>query len=136
MENQLQMDGNKREYYKRDLLLNSLLKMKIKRESLIKKLQQQIDTYEKKRAQEQAAYHRMSGLQKLLAGKIPEHHRAVEHLVYVKQPKDEIEKINRELSMIEWMEEKIKENDGMENLILPQFKVEILQFYGKEELGL
>ena len=136
MDLQIQMGEGKIGISKKDILLNSLNKMKAKREVLVKKIQQQIETYEKKRAQEQITYHKMSGLRKLLAGKTPPHHRAVEHLVYVKQPMDEIEKINRELSMIEWMKEKITENDGIENYILPQFKVEILQIYGEEESNL
>lgn len=121
--------------YEPIILLNVFNLMEKKRELMIKSLQQQIETYEKKRAQQQAAYHRMSAFRKLLAGKTPEHHLAVEYLVYVKQPMEEIEKINREISLIKWMAEKLRETTGQDIQMLPQFKGEILQLYGKEEVG-
>ncbi|HBI04422.1 MAG TPA: hypothetical protein DDY49_10400 [Paenibacillaceae bacterium] len=97
--------------------------MRLKREILIKNLYQKIETYEKKRAQETVAYHKMSAFRKLLAAKTPNHHLAVEYLVYVKQPMEEIERLNKEISLITWMADKQE--------ILPQFKAEFLYFVNK-----
>lgn len=105
-------------------LLNVLEQMRFKREKLIKNLNQKIEIYEKKKVQEQVAYHKMSAFRKLLAARTPDHHLAVEYLVYVKQPLEEIEKLNREISLIAWMADK-KE-------ILPQFKAEVIYFTNKD----
>lgn len=106
--------------------------MRLNRELLIRNLYQKIDAYEKKKLQEQVAYHKMSAFRKLLAPRTPTHHLAVEYLVYVKEPLEEIDKLNKEISLIAWMAERQE--------ILPEFREEYIYYAnkqdGKDEIGL
>lgn len=115
---------------KPDHLLACLYKMKKIRQEKILTLQDRMKKYELKRAQEQAAYHKMSALQKLFSGKPPVNHLAVEHMVYIKQPMHEIDKINAEISYLRELAAKI--NEGPDTLtIRPQFTQELEQLYAE-----
>lgn len=91
------------------LLLAVLQRMMKKRQEMIQALRNKIDRYEKQRAQERIAYHKMSAFRKWLAGKTPEHHLAVENLVYIKQPMEEIERLTDELARLKRIEEMVRE---------------------------
>lgn len=113
-----------------DLLLSCLGKMQQIRREKILTLQDRMKKYELKRAQEQAAYHKMSALKKLFSGKPPVNHLAVEHMVYIKQPMHEIDKLNAEISYLHELAAKIKE--GPDSLsIRPPFTQELEQLYLK-----
>ena len=73
-------------------------------EAYIGRKQQQIDEilqvvehYERKRAMEEQAYQRMSPLRKMLTGRKPDHHLAVEYIHYVKQPLEQVKKLRQEI---------------------------------------
>lgn len=82
--------GQQYETESSEVLRKYLHEIKAKRLFYIAGLHGRIEQYEKRRAQQQAAYHKMSPLRKLFSGKAPNHHLAVEYMVYVKQPMQEI----------------------------------------------
>ncbi|WP_052339645.1 hypothetical protein [Gorillibacterium massiliense] len=77
-------------------------------EAYIARKQQQIDEitqvverYEKKQAAEERAYQTMSPLRRMLSGKKPDHHLAVEYIHYVKKPMEQVRKLRAEIEAVQ-----------------------------------
>jgi acetyl-CoA carboxylase alpha subunit len=98
-------------------LLRCLTGMMERREKKIQELRRKIEQYEKRRSQEQTAYQNMSPWRRWIAGRTPDQHRAVEYMVYIKQPMQEIERLLAARRYIEEMIEKI--TYGVEKLTVP-----------------
>ncbi|WP_052947633.1 hypothetical protein [Aneurinibacillus tyrosinisolvens] len=114
-----------------DLLRVCFEKMEKSRNSKIKELRARMERYEKKRAQEQADYHKMSMFRRLLSARTPDHHLAVEQTVYIKLPMEEIEKLNAEITLLRGSIRQIDEHaDSV--VISVRFKDELVQLYWKE----
>jgi hypothetical protein len=92
------------------LLVRCLTDMKREREERIGKLQERIEQYEKRRAQEEAAYRKMPVFRRWISGRTPDHHLAVEYMVYVKRPMQEIEKMMAAIRRIDKIIEIINQN--------------------------
>lgn len=58
---------------------------------------QVVERYEKKRAVEEKAYQTMSPFRRMLAGRKPDHHLAVEYIHYVKKPMEHVKKLRHEI---------------------------------------
>ncbi|WP_438446601.1 hypothetical protein [Gorillibacterium sp. sgz5001074] len=58
---------------------------------------QVVERYEKKRAVEEKAYQTMSPLRRMLTGRKPDHHLAVEYIHYVKKPMEHVKKLRNEI---------------------------------------
>ncbi|WP_051331211.1 hypothetical protein [Aneurinibacillus terranovensis] len=109
-------------------ILTCLTKMQNTRKEMVRSLRERIEHYEKKRAKEQAAYQKMSALRRWIAGKTPDHHLAVENLVYIKQPMQEIERINAELQRLQRLAEAAAKR--FDEISIPLvFIDEFLEFY-------
>ncbi|MBP2116701.1 hypothetical protein [Cohnella lubricantis] len=73
-------------------------------ESLIEKRQQEIadieemvERYERRIRKEEQAYRTMSPIRRMLAGKKPDHHVAVEYIHYVKKPMEKARLLREEI---------------------------------------
>lgn len=58
---------------------------------------QTVERYEKRRAAEERAYQTMSPLRKLISGKKPDHHLAVEYIHYVRKPMERVKQLRSEM---------------------------------------
>jgi hypothetical protein len=68
-----------------------------KREHQIAEIVQMIERYEKKRMMEERAYQAMSPLRRMLSGKKPDHHIAVEYIHYVRKPMEQVKIMRLEI---------------------------------------
>ncbi|AZN43652.1 hypothetical protein EJC50_11220 [Paenibacillus albus] len=68
-----------------------------KREQEIAEIEQMVERYEKRRLQEERAYLSMSTLRRMLSGKKPDHHLAVEYIHYVKRPMEKVRLLRAEV---------------------------------------
>ncbi|WP_192043592.1 hypothetical protein [Paenibacillus rhizovicinus] len=68
-----------------------------KREQEIVEIEQMVERYEKRRMQEERTYQSMSTLRRLLSGKKPAHHLAVEYIHYVKRPMEKVRQLRLEI---------------------------------------
>jgi Ser/Thr protein kinase RdoA (MazF antagonist) len=68
-----------------------------KREHQIADIMQMVERYEKKRMMEERAYQAMSPLRRMLSGKKPDHHIAVEYIHYVRKPMEQVKKMRYEI---------------------------------------
>lgn len=68
-----------------------------KKEAEIAEIEQMVDRYEKRRLKEERAYQSMSMFRKLLSGRKPAHHLAVEYIHYVKQPMERARSLKQEV---------------------------------------
>ncbi|MDB5054691.1 MAG: hypothetical protein JWM44_2741 [Bacilli bacterium] len=68
-----------------------------KREHQMAEIMQMVERYEKKRMMEERAYQSMSPLRKMLSGKKPDHHIAVEYIHYVRKPMEQVKQIRSEI---------------------------------------
>jgi hypothetical protein len=68
-----------------------------KREHQISEIMQMVERYEKKRMMEERAYQTMSPLRRMLSGKKPDHHIAVEYIHYVRRPMEQVKQIRIEI---------------------------------------
>lgn len=68
-----------------------------KKEEEIAEIEQMVSRYEKRRLQEERAYQAMSSLRKLLSGRKPAHHLAVEYIHYIKQPMERARLLRHEI---------------------------------------
>ncbi|WP_192043432.1 hypothetical protein [Paenibacillus lycopersici] len=68
-----------------------------KREQEIAEIEQMVERYEKRRLQEERSYQSMSALRRLLSGKKPAHHLAVEYIHYVKRPMEKVRQLRNEI---------------------------------------
>jgi hypothetical protein len=68
-----------------------------KREHQMSEIMQMVERYEKKRMMEERAYQTMSPLRRMLSGKKPDHHIAVEYIHYVRRPMEQVKQIRIEI---------------------------------------
>jgi hypothetical protein len=68
-----------------------------KRENQIAEIVQIVERYEKKRMMEDKAYQTMSPLRRMLTGKKPDHHIAVEYIHYVRKPMEQVKQMRLEI---------------------------------------
>jgi hypothetical protein len=68
-----------------------------KREHQIAEIMQMVERYEKKRMMEERAYQTMSPLRRMLSGKKPDHHIAVEYIHYVRKPMEQVKQMRIEI---------------------------------------
>jgi Ser/Thr protein kinase RdoA (MazF antagonist) len=68
-----------------------------KREHQIADIIQMVERYEKKRMMEERAYQAMSPLRRMLSGKKPDHHIAVEYIHYVRKPMEQVKQMRYEI---------------------------------------
>ncbi|MFB9327411.1 hypothetical protein ACFFSY_15895 [Paenibacillus aurantiacus] len=68
-----------------------------KKEQEIAEIEQMVERYEKRRLLEERAYQSMSALRRLLSGKKPDHHLAVEYIHYVKKPMEKVRMLRQEI---------------------------------------
>lgn len=75
-------------------LLEALI---VKREQEIIEIEQMVERYERRIRLEEQAYHSMSTFRRMLTGKKPDHHLAVEYIHYVKKPMEKVRLLRLEL---------------------------------------
>ncbi|WP_219835943.1 hypothetical protein [Paenibacillus sp. R14(2021)] len=68
-----------------------------KREQEITEIEQMVERYQKRRLQEERSYQSMSTLRRMLSGKKPDHHLAVEYIHYVKKPMEKVRTLRQEI---------------------------------------
>ncbi|WP_246070589.1 hypothetical protein [Paenibacillus kobensis] len=68
-----------------------------RKEAEIAEIEQMVDRYEKRRLMEERAYQSMSVIRKMLSGRKPAHHVAVEYIHYVKQPMERARMLRQEI---------------------------------------
>lgn len=68
-----------------------------KKEEEIAEIEQMVSRYEQRRLKEERAYQAMSSLRKLLSGRKPAHHLAVEYIHYIKQPMERARLLRNEI---------------------------------------
>ncbi len=71
----------------------------------MEEIEQMVERYERRVRKEEQAYRSLSPLRRMLTGKKPDHHLAVEYIHYVKKPMEKArllrEEINRYRAMID-----------------------------------
>lgn len=77
---------------------------------------QVVERYEKKRAVEEKAYQTMSPFRRMLTGRKPDHHLAVEYIHYVKKPMESVKKLRNEIEAAKALMAESKANG---EIILP-----------------
>ncbi|KWW22235.1 hypothetical protein AS888_13250 [Peribacillus simplex] len=75
--------------------------IKNKQQSEIESIKYKIHKYEQKRSAEEAWYQSLSPLKRFFTGHAPSHHKAVEHLVNVKDRYKKIETIKRKIAFLD-----------------------------------
>ncbi|MDG0808767.1 hypothetical protein [Cohnella rhizosphaerae] len=83
-------------------LLDALI---AKRLEEVAEIEQMVQRYERRIQKEEQAYRTMSTLRKLLSGKKPDHHAAVEYIHYVKKPLEKARKLREEIARYETMKQ-------------------------------
>jgi hypothetical protein len=84
--------------------VHSLLEALIsKREQEISEIEQMVERYERRLRLEEQAYRSMSTLRRMLTGKKPDHHLAVEYIHYVKKPMEKVRALRLEISNFQSM---------------------------------
>ncbi|MUT64360.1 hypothetical protein [Paenibacillus sp. NEAU-GSW1] len=68
-----------------------------KKEQEIAEIEQMVERYENRRAKEERAYQSMSTLRRLLSGRKPDHHLAVEYIHFVKKPMEKVRELRQEI---------------------------------------
>ncbi|WP_239696769.1 hypothetical protein [Paenibacillus oryzisoli] len=68
-----------------------------RREQQAREIEQVVERYEVKRMKEERAYQTMSSFRRMLTGKKPDHHLAVEYIHYVKKPMEQVRKLRAEI---------------------------------------
>lgn len=76
-------------------LLESLI---AKREQEIAEIEQMVERYENRMRREEQAYRMMSPLRRMLHGRKPDHHLAVEYIHYVKKPMEKARMLREEIA--------------------------------------
>ena len=77
------------------LFLESLIE---KRTQEVAEIEQMVERYERRIRKEEQAYRAMSPIRRMLAGKKPDHHVAVEYIHYVKKPLEKAKAIREEIA--------------------------------------
>ncbi|MBO9599613.1 MAG: hypothetical protein J7559_17530 [Cohnella sp.] len=84
--------------------VHSLLEALIaRREQAIAEIEQMVERYERRLRLEEQAYRSMSPLRRMIAGKKPDHHLAVEYIHYVKKPMEKVRELRAEVARYEAM---------------------------------
>ncbi len=83
----------------------------------IEEIEQAVDRYQKKSMREEQAYQTMSPLRRMLIGKKPDHHLALEYIHYVQKP---LEKAKLCRSAMVAAIQLLKEAEGSGTLVLPE----------------
>jgi hypothetical protein len=84
--------------------VHSLLEALIsKREQEITEIEQMVERYERRLRLEEQAYRSMSTLRRMLTGKKPDHHLAVEYIHYVKKPMEKVRTLRLEITNFQAM---------------------------------
>lgn len=81
-------------------LLSTLIE---KRREELAEIEQMVQRYERRIQKEEQAYRSMSPLRKMLTGKKPDHHAAVEYIHYVKKPLERARQLREEIAKYEAM---------------------------------
>jgi hypothetical protein len=68
-----------------------------KKEQEIAEIEQMVERYEKRRLMEERAYQSMSTLRRMLSGKKPDHHLAVEYIHFVRKPMEKVRQLRLEI---------------------------------------
>lgn len=68
-----------------------------KKQQEIIEIEAMVERYEKRRLMEERTYQSMSTLRRLLSGKKPDHHLAVEYIHYVKKPMEKARMLRLEV---------------------------------------
>ncbi|MCA0755490.1 hypothetical protein KP806_10540 [Paenibacillus sp. N4] len=68
-----------------------------KKEQEIAEIEQMVERYEKRRLMEERAYQSMSTLRRMLTGKKPDHHLAVEYIHFVRKPMEKVRMLRQEI---------------------------------------
>lgn len=68
-----------------------------KKEQQIAEIEQLVERFEKKRLMEERSYRSMSLFRRMLTGKKPDHHLAVEYIHYVKKPMEQVRQLRLEI---------------------------------------
>jgi hypothetical protein len=82
-----------------------------RREAQIAEILQLVERYEAKRMKEEQAYRGMSSLRRLLSGKKPDHHVAVEYIHYVKKPMEKVKRLRKDMEIVKAILEGSKPDD-------------------------
>jgi acetyl-CoA carboxylase alpha subunit len=69
-----------------------------KRQQEIAEIEQMVERYERRVRKEEQAYRTMSPIRRMLAGKKPDHHVAVEYIHYVKKPMEKARLLRAEIA--------------------------------------
>lgn len=69
-----------------------------KKEQQVLEIEKAVERYEKRRLKEEQTYQSMSGLRRMLSGKKPDHHVAVEYIHYVKKPMELARQLRLEIA--------------------------------------
>lgn len=84
--------------------VHSLLEALIaRREQAIAEIEQMVERYERRLRMEEQSYRSMSPLRRMIAGKKPDHHLAVEYIHYVKKPMEKVRELRAEVARYEAM---------------------------------
>lgn len=68
-----------------------------KKEQEIAEIEQMVERYENRRSKEERAYQSMSTLRRLLSGRKPDHHLAVEYIHFVKKPMEKVRELRQKI---------------------------------------
>jgi hypothetical protein len=68
-----------------------------KKEQEIADIEQLVERYQKRRQAEERAYQSMSTLRRMLSGKKPDHHLALEYIHYVKKPTERVRALRQDI---------------------------------------
>jgi acetyl-CoA carboxylase alpha subunit len=85
--------GNKKKAAEVHSLLEALI---TRREREIEEMEQMVDRYERRLRKEEQAYRTFSPLRRMLSGKKPDHHLAVEYIHYIKKPMEKVRLLREE----------------------------------------
>ncbi|MDQ0115403.1 hypothetical protein [Paenibacillus harenae] len=82
-----------------------------KKEQEITEIEQMVERYEKRRLMEDRAYQSMSTLKRLITGKKPDHHLAVEYIHFVKKPMEKVRALRLEIENARSIQNRASAND-------------------------
>ncbi|MFC5530118.1 hypothetical protein [Cohnella yongneupensis] len=84
--------------------VHSLLEALIaKKELVVAEIEQMVERYERRLRLEEQAYRSMSPIRRMLTGKKPDHHLALEYIHYVKKPMEKARALRAEIARYEAM---------------------------------
>jgi len=92
-----------------------------KREQQIIEIDLVIERYEKRRMKEEQAFQSMSSFRRMLSGKKPDHHLAVEYIHYVKKPKEQVRQLRDEIQAAKSI---VEQSSSGESVYIPTHMIE------------